>query len=206
MSVIELPQLTLITQCSRLPSTEAFFSCLQQALDGGVKQVLVRENDMDSSHLLSFSSRVRTMTNDYQAKLIIHSQADIAQAVGADGVHVSRMNMGEIPAIRQWFSTSDILISAACHNLAELKQAEHWGADYVFLSPVFPTKTHPESKALGVDSFEQLAASSSLPVIALGGIDEKNRSQLARYPVAVIGALLDAENPKLAAQHLSLCS
>jgi len=203
--VTSLPQLTLITQSSRLKTTEAFFSCLQQALEGGVKQVLLREKDMDSARLLAFASRVRSMTDDYQAKLMIHSQADIAQAIGADGVHLSSMNMDEIPAIRQWFHSSDMLISTACHNLAELKIAEHWGANFVFLSPVFHTQTHPDTKPLDVENFEQLAASTSLPVIALGGIDENNREQLAGYPVAVIGALLDADKPKLIAQHLSRC-
>jgi len=201
-----LPQLTFMTQSSRLHSREAFFTCLQHALEGGVKQVLVREKDMDSARLLAFSSRVRSMTNDYQAKLLIHSQADIAQAIGADGVHVSSMDMQEIPAIRQWFGTSNMLISTACHNLAELKLAEHWGADFVFLSPIFHTQTHPDTKPLGIENFKQLAVSTSLPVIALGGIDERNRTQLTGYPVAVIGALLDAANPKLAAQHLSHCS
>ncbi|MDQ6973741.1 MAG: thiamine phosphate synthase [Mariprofundaceae bacterium] len=200
-----LPPLTLITQSARFQTLEAFFTCLQAALEGGVKQILVRENDMDSARLLAFSSRLRSMTHDYQSKLIIHSQADIAQAIGADGVHLSSMDMHETPAIRQWFGSSDILISTACHHLDELKLAEHWGVDFVFVSPVFHTQTHPEAKPLGVRNFEQLALSTSLPAIALGGIDENNRAQLAGYPVAVIGALLDADNPKFIAQHLSCC-
>ena len=193
--------LTLITQTSRL-SGDAFFQTLTAALEGGLGQVLVREKTMDSAHLLAFASRIRNITRHFQAKLIIHSQADIAKAVGADGVHLSSLDMHEIPAMRQWLNNSNMHITTACHNTTELKMAERYGADAVYLSPVFTTQTHPEAEPLGLDRFQELAQSTSLPVIALGGIQSENRQQLADYPVAVIGAILDAEDPKQNAQRL----
>jgi len=193
--------LTLITQTSRL-SGDAFFQTLTAALEGGLGQVLVREKTMDSAHLLAFASRIRNITRHFQAKLIIHSQADIAKAVGADGVHLSSVDMHEISAIRQWLNDSDMSITTACHNATELKMAERYGADAVYLSPVFTTQTHPDTQPLGLDRFQKLARSTTLPVIALGGIQSENRQQLADYPVAVIGAILDAEDPKQNAQRL----
>lgn len=199
------PSLTLITQSSRL-SGEAFLHCLQQALDGGLKQVLVREKEMDSARLLAFAASIRELTQPYDAKLIIHSQADIAQAIDADGVHVSSMDMQDLPAIRQWLAVNgchEMCLSTACHNLAEIKAAEQCGADMLFVSPVFHTQSHPDTTPLGLPAWKQLASATDLPVIALGGIDVNNRQQLAGYPVAVIGALLDATHPKKAAQVLS---
>jgi len=195
------PSLTLISQTSRL-SGEAFFDCLKEALEGGLRQVLVREKDMDSARLLAFCSRIRAATHPYDAKLIIHSQADIAQAVGADGVHVSSLDMQDMPAIRQWLG-DDIFLSTACHNFAELKLAEQWGADLAFVSPVFHTQSHPDTPALGLDGFQQLAMATHLPVIALGGIGAQNRELLCDYPVAVLSGLLDAKHPKATAQALS---
>lgn len=63
------------------------------------------------------------------------------------------------------------LRSASVHNLRELKAAERSGADFVFLSPVYPTRSHPGSRALGPRRFALIAHQSQVPVIALGGMD-----------------------------------
>ena len=62
--------------------------------------------------------------------------------------------------------------SAPAHDLAEIRAAERAGADFVFLSPVFPTRSHPGAEPLGPHRFAALACATSLPVIALGGMDE----------------------------------
>jgi len=199
--MLNTARLTLITQTSRLDG-EPFFHTLQEALAGGVDQVLVREKTMDSAKLLAFASRIRSITDAFHASLIIHSQADVAKAVQADGVHVSSHDMAEIPAIRHWLNSPDMMISTACHNLAELQQAEAWGADLAYLSPVFATQTHPDTPPLGIPSFQAITQTSRLPMIALGGITPDNRAQLKGYGVAVIGAILDAHDPRQAAQDL----
>jgi thiamine-phosphate pyrophosphorylase len=63
--------------------------------------------------------------------------------------------------------------SAPAHDLAEIRAAERAGADFVFLSPVFPTRSHPGAEPLGPHRFAALACATRLPVIALGGMDEK---------------------------------
>ncbi len=59
---------------------------------------------------------------------------------------------------------------AACHDAVSLKQAQQIGCDAVFISPVKPTKTHPEAVALGWERFSDLAQNSQIPVFALGGV------------------------------------
>ena len=172
---------------------------------GGVGQVIIREKAMNSAHLLAFSSRARALTQQYQAKLIIHSHADIAQAVGADGIHLASKDVNEIPAIRKWLKHAPFSISTSCHNLNELEQAQRAGADFAMLSPVFPTQSHPNAPALGIDAFHQIANKSPLPTIALGGIDSSNRQQLVDFPIAVIRAISEAKCPKSVAQAL-LCT
>jgi thiamine-phosphate pyrophosphorylase len=63
------------------------------------------------------------------------------------------------------------LRSASAHNLWEIRVAERQGADLIFLSPVFPTRSHPSARTLGPDRFALLARQASVPVIALGGMD-----------------------------------
>lgn len=96
---------------------------------------------------------------------------------GADGVHHGRGRGG--------------LRTASAHNLAELRAAERAGAQLVFLSPVFPTRSHPGSRALGRVRFGQLAHQSRIPVIALGGVDlrrGRSLSALGAYGWAGIDA------------------
>jgi thiamine-phosphate pyrophosphorylase len=82
---------------------------------------------------------------------------------GGDGVH-GRRGAG--------------LMSASAHNLRELRAAERAGADIVFLSPVFPTRSHPGARPLGPRRFALIAHQAKVPVIALGGMDEEKASKL----------------------------
>jgi len=177
---------------------------VQAALAGGADAVLVREKAMDSARLLGFASRLRELTREHDAKLIIHSQADIAGAIGADGVHVASADIGELPAMRQWLGRAgaNMSFSTSCHSTEQLQAAREAGADFALLSPVFPTSSHPGEPHLGVERFRELAAASPLPVVALGGITPENRAELADFGVAVIGAILDADDPQAAARLL----
>lgn len=196
-----LPQLLLITDHARFPG-EAFFACLEASLRGGVDAVLAREKQMDSARLLAFCARLRELTGRFGARLLVHTQADVALAVGADGVHVSSADIAELPAMRSWSGRSPMSLSASCHDADELRSAAEAGANFALLSPVFPTASHPAAAHLGERRFRELAAAAPLPVVALGGITPENRTQLAGFPVAVIGALLGADKPELAAARL----
>ena len=196
-----IPRLVLITDRSRIEG-ERFFEVVDAALAGGVDAVLAREKNMTSAKLLSFCARLRALTNNYNAKLIVHSQADVAKAVGADGVHVATAAIDEIPLIRQWLGDSNMLLSASCHNEGELASASKNMADFALLSPVFPTGSHPGAPHLGVSRFQEMAERSPISVIGLGGISVNNRCEIADFSAAVIGAILDADNPKAAARRL----
>lgn len=70
------------------------------------------------------------------------------------------------------------LRSASAHNLRELKAAERSGAQLIFLSPAFPTRSHPNARALGRLRFALIAHQARLPVIALGGMDGRKARRL----------------------------
>jgi len=167
-----------------------------------VDAVLVREKQLTSACLLALASRLRQMTYDNHARLIIHGQADIALAVDADGIHLASAEIQSIPNVRQWLADSNKTVSVSCHNADELMQASVFGADYAMLSPVFATTSHPGAPYLGLDGFQALSSAATLPVIALGGICTDNCKLLQGMQIAVIGAILDAADPCLAAQQL----
>ncbi|MEO7826510.1 MAG: thiamine phosphate synthase [Allosphingosinicella sp.] len=84
------------------------------------------------------------------------------------------------------------LRSASAHNLRELKAAERSGAQLVFLSAAFPTRSHPEARALGPIRFGLIAGRARIPIIALGGVDSLKARRLPHiYGWAGIDAWLD---------------
>jgi thiamine-phosphate pyrophosphorylase len=97
---------------------------------------------------------------------------------GGDGVH-NRRGRG--------------IRSMSAHNLRELKAAERAGADLVFLSPVFATRSHPGAASLGATRFNRLARMTHLPVIALGGMDA---ARFRSLPGAWGWAGIDALTPE----------
>ncbi|MDQ6992803.1 MAG: thiamine phosphate synthase [Mariprofundus sp.] len=196
--------MTLITDSSRY-SGELFFSQIEQALSNGLDAVLVREKSLTSAKLLALASRLREMTRLHQAQLIIHSQADIAEAVDADGVHLSSADLGTVPLIRSWLNNPDRTISVSCHQAQELDLAAQAGADYAMLSPAFPTASHPGAPCLGVETFRRIASQAKLPVVALGGIHCANCSTLNWPNIAVISAILASHDAGAATRALKQC-
>ena len=194
-------KLLLLTDSKRFKNHQAMLDCISQALEGGVDTVVLREKHLDSAKLLSLASKLRILTKQHQARLMIHSQADIAQAVSADGVHVDAKSIPEIKQMKQWLGDG-FLVSASCHDKAELQHAESQGADFCFLSPVFPTQSHPGAPSLGAETFLKLAALVDIPVIALGGIEQDVLPLLKGHGVATMGTILNAKDPKSAAQNL----
>ncbi|HWK40506.1 MAG TPA: thiamine phosphate synthase [Croceibacterium sp.] len=99
----------------------------------------------------------------------------------ADGFYGSASTLGGVPA--------SALRLATAHDAAEIAAADHIGAHGVFLSPVFPTRSHPGAETLGADGFRQLAALSKAPVIALGGMNAARAEELGWPRWAAIDAL-----------------
>ncbi len=199
---MDIPRLILITDSARLEG-ERFFTVVESALKGGVDTMLVREKHLSSAKLLALSAQLRVLTRDHGARLIIHTQADVARAVGADGVHVAATAIPDIPAMRQWLADVPMCFSASCHHRHELNAAAESGADFALLSPVFPTRSHVGAPHLGAERFMAMAKDSPIPVVALGGISVENRHRLAGYGIAVISSLLDAKDPEAAARRLA---
>jgi thiamine-phosphate pyrophosphorylase len=79
--------------------------------------------------------------------------------------------------------------TAPAHSIPEIRTAERAGAVLVFLSPVFPTRSHPGARTLGRVRFGLAARAARVPIIALGGLD----SRRARHVPGAYGwAAIDA--------------
>jgi len=92
------------------------------------------------------------------------------------------------PRIRLWKRRGGTLTVAA-HDRSGLRRAAELGAEAALLSPLFPTKSHPGAKPLGLQALRRLARGGHLPVIALGGITRTNVLQLKKAPIAGVAAV-----------------
>jgi thiamine-phosphate pyrophosphorylase len=99
--------------------------------------------------------------------LLLAGPAAQAQSWGADGSHGRGRGHG--------------LRSAPTHCYAEIRAAERDGAAFAFLSPVYPTRSHPAASTLGIARFGWLARRTRLPVIALGGMNAARGKRLASF-------------------------
>lgn len=102
-------------------------------------------------------------------RVILSGDAAKARAWGAEGIYGAPERLGE---------ADGLLRLATAHDGAELAQAARMGADGVFLSPVFASRSHRGARALGIHGFHVLAQQSPVPVIALGGMTKSRAAEL----------------------------
>lgn len=116
--------------------------------------------------------------------VILADEPALARTWEADGIY------GSPSAIAR---AEGLVRLATAHDGDELAAAAARGADGVFLSPVFPTRSHPGARPLGVDGFHALAQPSSIPVIALGGMTDQRARELAWPRWGAIDGLVSAQ-------------
>ena len=168
LRALELPTLYAISNAAEL-GVEIFLARLQDKLDEGLQLLQLREKNLARDELRVLAQRVVTLAHARGAKVLLNGDVEMAQAVGADGVQLTSTQLTELrerPAV-DW-------CAASCHSAEELRSAEALGCEFALLSPVLPTKSHPGERHLGWDNFAAIAAGSSIPVYALGGLKHED--------------------------------
>jgi len=180
------------TTASRAPA-----DIVEECLGAGLRAVQLREKDVAVRDLLALAKELRESTRRHAARLVINDRADVALAAGADGVQRTHTSL-PVSALRA-ISPPGFLIGASTHSLAEARQAEAAGADFVVFGPVYDT---PSKRAFGapqgLGALEAVAGAVSRPVIAVGGITpDRVREVVAAGAagVAVIRAIYGAARP-----------
>jgi 8-oxo-dGTP diphosphatase len=140
---------------------------LEQAFQAGLSLVQLREHDLDKNAYLSLARKVIDLGRQYGARIMLNSEPGWIGEVEADGVHLTEKRLMELDNRPL---DDDHLVAASCHNVAALRHAEEIGVDFVVLSPVHQTTSHPGRRPLGWSGFQEQCATTSVPVYALGGL------------------------------------
>ena len=164
MRALSLPTLYAISNVAELGEVE-FMRRLEAALGKGFRLVQLREKNYARDALRALALKMLPLIRQHDARLIINADIELAKEIGADGVQLTGAQLAEL-SVRpdvDW-------CGASCHNAEELRRAEQLGCDFVLLSPVLATQSHPGAPHLGWENFAAISAGSSIPVYALGGL------------------------------------
>lgn len=194
--------LVLITDSNQCK--QPFLKTIELALSGGVRTVQLRERGLPTGELYSLASELRKITSDFKANLIINDRVDIALAVEADGVHLGWQSL-PFGLVRKLLGFEK-LIGVSTHNRQEALQAQSCGADYITFGPIFDTPSKAGIlKPTGVEEIQKLKREIHIPVVALGGINERNVEAVldgGADGIAVISSIMQADDPEGAARCL----
>ena len=153
-----------------------FYACIEEAIKGGAGIVQLREKNISTKDLYEKALKVKEICKNYGALFIINDRLDIAQAVGADGVHLGQSDM-PIEEARKILKDK-FLIGATARNIEEAKKVELSGADYIGSGAIFGTSTKDNAKKLEMEELKKIVASVKIPVFAIGGININNVGSL----------------------------
>lgn len=164
LRALSLPNLYAISNVAELGEAE-FMHRLEAALNNGLRLVQLREKDYSRVALRALALKMLPLVRQHEARLIINADIELSKEIGADGVQLTGVQLAGL-SVRpdvEW-------CAASCHSAAELRRAEALGCDFALLSPVLATQSHPGAPHLGWEKFAAIAAGSSIPVYALGGL------------------------------------
>lgn len=194
--------LYLVTDRDVLVDTD-IYTGVEEAIKGGVTVVQLREKNLGTLEFYNIAVKIKIITDKYKVPLIINDRIDIFQAIDAAGVHLGQNDM---PAdIARRIIGNNKIIGVSTTTLEEAKKAERQGADYVGVGAMFPTTTKEDASAVSIHCLKEIKEGLSIPVVAIGGINERNVDLLKPANIdgiAVISDILGKKCIKSAAKKL----
>ncbi|MDQ2103766.1 thiamine phosphate synthase [Azospirillum isscasi] len=191
MMAIPSPRLLAITD--RRQAAQPLPDLAARLFAGGLRWLSLRERDLDESRQVALARALVERARPWGALVTLHGDPGLALAAGTDGVHLP--DGADVAAARRRLGPG-ALVGLSAHDAEGISRAEAGGADYVTLSPVFPSPSKPGyGPPVGMEGLRQLAAGTSIPVIALGGVESGNVAgclAAGATGAAVMGALMRA--------------
>ncbi len=186
ITAVQLPSLYLITPDPISFQDRNFFYHLETSLNKGLSLIQLRAKNLSKRDYCYCAEKALMLCEPYGARLLVNHSPEIALSVGAQGVH---LNSQRLTVYTQRPLTCEYWVAASCHSLAEIQHAQLIGADFIVLSPVCTTYSHPDSWPLGWFKFFQLTEQAKCPVFALGGMQVEDVSKAWAHGAQGIAAI-----------------
>lgn len=188
---------------STLYEEAEFLLRIEQALQGGVTLLQLREKEKSTREFLELAEKVHVLARRYDVPLIIDDRVDVALAIEAEGVHVGASDM-PVALARKLMGRNKI-VGATAKTVPWAKEAFEQGADYLGVGAIFPTTTKVKTVFTSTETLRDICHAVPIPVNAIGGLNKNNLGVLAGIPIAgicVVSAIMKAEDPRKAAEEL----
>jgi thiamine-phosphate pyrophosphorylase len=197
-SAFDAPILCYVTDGQEFLPTErhrALLPRISAAIDAGVDWIQIREKDLSGGALLALAREAVKMSTaaGRGTRILVNDRVDVALAAGAAGVHLGADAL-PVNEVVEWRRKGDFpagfSIGASCHSVKDAQAAEAAGADHLFFGPVFYTPSKRMFGApQGVGRLDQVCRAIKIPVLAVGGIQEKDAPECLKAGGAGIAAI-----------------
>jgi thiamine-phosphate pyrophosphorylase len=161
------------------------------AADGGATVVQFRLKDVSTDERVERGRPFRELCDDAGVTFVVNDDVDAAIELRADGVHLGRDDEGVALAIR-----TQLLLGRSAATVEEAVAAAKQGASYIGAGPVWATPSKEDADPpIGLEGLRAIADAVTIPVVAIGGIDESNARaciDAGATGVAVVRAARDA--------------
>ena len=174
---------------------QSLYEQVECALKGGATCVQLREKELDDEAFLNEAMEISALCRKYGVPFFINDNVEIAIKCRADGIHVGQEDM-EASKVRERVG-SDMMIGVSVHSVEEALEAVKNGADCLGVGAMFSTSTKTDVNVMPKETLRDICAAVDIPVVAIGGINKSNISQLAGTGVdgvALVSAIFAADD------------
>ena len=197
---VAVPRLMLVLDPDRLPAGLSWPDLADRAVAGGVDGVIVRGRGERLAALPEMAATLQERIGD-RAVVLVNGDPETAIRLGL-GIHLPEQGVS-LSSLRERLGP-DVLIGRSVHSPASA--AASIGADYLLAGHVYSTNSHPGVGPIGLTRFTAIASATSIPVIAIGGINVSRIPEIMRTGasgIGIIDAIASAEDPEAAARELA---
>lgn len=183
----------------KLVKNKNMLDIIRESVLAGADAVILREKDLNSDKIIPIAENIKKITEPQNVPLIINSNMEAALKINAEGFHTSYLNH-----MNGHFKFNGIL-GVSVHSTLEAVKAQEKGADYLLAGHIFKTDCKKGLKPRGIAFLKDILDEVSIPVIAIGGINETNIDEVLKTGVcgaAVMSFVMCSNNPYLTTCNL----
>ncbi len=159
--------------------------------------IIIREYDLDKNSRQDFAQKIVKLAQGKYLKILVGKDFNLAKKIKADGVHFSDFDKLPLQFLQKKSFPKKFIFSFACHNFKSIKKSAKFKPNIIFISPVFATTSHFQTKELGIKTLAKIVfkikSSGSnhflSKIYALGGINLQNIKQLKKLPIQGFAAI-----------------
>ncbi|HVR80711.1 MAG TPA: Nudix family hydrolase [Luteimonas sp.] len=168
---------------------QAWLDALDRALASGIRRVQLRARGLDPLRWRQLARGAAARCRPVGVDVLVNGEPELADELGI-GLHLRASQLRD-RTHSEHFDAGDVKrsLAASCHDLEDLRAAQHIGCDFAVLGPLKPTPTHPDAAGIGWEAFARLREQVSLPIYAIGGLSPQDVAEARAHGAQGIAAI-----------------